>query len=107
MVLVCASVLVTSRQYIGDPIDCMADGVPGGIMDTYCWIHGTFSIPERWEGKEGVYHKYYQWVCYVLFLQAGLFYFPRQLWKTMEGGRLRMLVQDMCEPRFVVDKSSR
>ena len=25
MVLVCASVLVTSRQYIGDPIDCMAD----------------------------------------------------------------------------------
>ena len=25
MILVCASVLVTSRQYIGDPIDCMAD----------------------------------------------------------------------------------
>ena len=25
MVLVCASVLVTSRQYIGDPIDCMVD----------------------------------------------------------------------------------
>ena len=47
-------------------------------MDTYCWIHGTFSIPERWVGKQGVdvphpgvapiawdgeepvYHKYYQ-----------------------------------------------
>jgi len=125
MVLVCASVLVTSRQYIGDPIDCMADGVPGGIMDTYCWIHGTFSIPERWVGKQGkdiphpgvapiawegeepVYHKYYQWVCYVLFLQAGMFYFPRQLWKTSEGGRLRMLVEGMYEPRMVVDKSAR
>ena len=22
-------------------------GVPGSIMDTYCWIHSTFSIPER------------------------------------------------------------
>lgn len=125
MVLVCASVLVTSRQYIGDPIDCMADGVPGGIMDTYCWIHGTFSIPERWVGKQGldnahpgvapiawdgkepVYHKYYQWVCYVLFLQAGLFYFPRHLWKTFEGGRLRMLVEGMFEPRMTVDKAAR
>jgi len=53
MVLVMASVLVTSRQYIGDPIDCLVDGVPGGIMDTYCWIHGTFSIPSRWVGEQG------------------------------------------------------
>jgi len=125
MVLVCASILVTSRQYIGDPIDCMADGVPGGIMDTYCWIHATFSIPEHWVGKQGadnahpgvapfamdgeepVYHKYYQWVCYVLFLQAGLFYFPRLLWKSSEGGRLRMLVEGMFEPKMVVNKSER
>ena len=79
-------------------------------MDSYCWLHGTFSIPERWVGKQGVdvphpgvapidmdgedpvYHKYYQWVCYVLFLQAGLFYIPRFLWKTIEGGRMQMLV---------------
>ena len=62
-------------------------GVPGGIMDTYCWIHGTFSVPGAWSGQQGVevphpgvappsqgeevvYHKYYQWVCYVLFLQV-------------------------------------
>jgi len=125
MILMCASVLVTSRQYIGDPIDCMADGVPGGIMDTYCWIHGTFSIPERWVGKQGVdvplpgvapvgkdgvdpvYHKYYQWVCYVLFLQAGLFYFPRLIWKAYEGGRLRMLVEGMFEPRMMINKDER
>jgi len=51
-------------------------------MDTYCWIHSTFSIPSRWAGKQGnqvphpgispmadladgtdvKYHKYYQWV---------------------------------------------
>ena len=53
VVFVLASLLVTSRQYIGDPIDCIVDGVPGGIMDTYCWIHSTYSIPTRWTGKEG------------------------------------------------------
>ena len=57
MILLIASVLVTSRQYIGDPIDCMTDTIPGGVMDTYCWIQGTFSVPAKWfENKEGAPH---------------------------------------------------
>jgi hypothetical protein len=56
MVFACAGILVSSGQYIGDPIDCIAEGVPGGIMDTYCWIHSTFSIPSRWVGKQGIDH---------------------------------------------------
>jgi len=126
MILVMACTLVCSRQYIGDPIDCLSDGgIPGGIMDAYCWLHGTFSIPERWVGEQGVdvphpgvapgskdgeepvYHKYYQWVAYVLFFQAGLFYVPRFLWKTTEGGRMQMLVAGMFEPKLVVDKAAR
>jgi len=123
IVFVLASLLVTSRQYIGDPIDCIVDGVPGGIMDTYCWIHSTFSIPSRWVGKEGVdiphpgisphadlddgteikYHKYYQWVCFVLFLEAALFYIPRYLWKSSEGGKVRLLVQGLMEPMIPED----
>ena len=89
MVLTMATLLVTARQYIGDPIDCMVEvnilrinyarlielnintnafmsdewcvcvtvtsstlkGIPNGIMDTYCWIHSTFSIPERFNDK--------------------------------------------------------
>ena len=35
------------RQFIGDPISCIADGVPGGTLDLYCWIHSTFSVPGR------------------------------------------------------------
>jgi len=53
LIFVTASLFVTSRQYIGDPIDCMVDGVPGGIMDTYCWIHSTYSVPTRWTGVQG------------------------------------------------------
>jgi hypothetical protein len=84
-------------------------------MDTYCWIHSTYSIPSRWAGKAGhsiphpgvaplgdlgkdedvKYHKYYQWVCFVLFLQAAFFYIPRYIWKSSEGGKIRMLVQGL------------
>ena len=47
LIMACASLLVTTGQYIGDPIDCIVDGIPGGMMDTYCWIHSTFSVPAR------------------------------------------------------------
>merc|ERR1719150_1993033 len=53
MIFLCSSALTLMGQYIGDPIDCMVDGIPGGMMDTYCWIHSTFSIPSRWASKIG------------------------------------------------------
>ena len=40
---------VSARQHFGDPISCIVDGVPGGTMDLYCWIHSTFSIPSRYK----------------------------------------------------------
>ena len=51
--------------------------------------------------------RYYQWVCYVLVLQAGLFYLPRLVWRQQEGGRLAMLVNEMREPKLVVQKEQR
>ena len=29
---------------------------------------------------------FYQWVPFILILQAALFYIPRKIWKTCEGG---------------------
>ncbi|CAH1176180.1 unnamed protein product [Phaedon cochleariae] len=116
IILIAFSLLVTSRQYIGDPIDCIVDEIPLNVMDTYCWIYSTFTVPNRLVGRIGQdivqpgvgshtdgkdevkYHKYYQWVCFVLFFQAMLFYVPRYLWKTWEGGRIKMLVLDLNCP---------
>lgn len=116
VILIAFSLLVTSRQYIGDPIDCIVDEIPLNVMDTYCWIYSTFTIPNRLTGVAGrdvvqpgvsshvdghdevKYHKYYQWVCFVLFFQAMLFYVPRYLWKTWEAGRIKMLVLDLNMP---------
>ncbi|XP_044007095.1 innexin inx2-like [Aphidius gifuensis] len=116
IILIAFSLLVTSRQYIGDPIDCVVEGVPENVMDTYCWIYSTFTIPNRVNGEIGKsiahpgvygnvegedevkYHKYYQWVCFCLFFQAMLFYVPRYLWKSWEGGRIKSLVMDLNCP---------
>jgi len=53
IILIVSSLLVTSRQYIGDPIDCIVEEIPNNVMDTYCWIHSTFSVPNRVIGIAG------------------------------------------------------
>uniref|UniRef100_T1KDH8 Innexin n=1 Tax=Tetranychus urticae TaxID=32264 RepID=T1KDH8_TETUR len=106
-------VVVTTKQYVGDPIDCIKDeNIPQSVINTYCWIHTTYTIPRALArtGSRGLphpgidstqdeaefrYHKYYQWVCFVLFIQAALFYIPRWLWKMWEGGKIATLMMDL------------
>ncbi|GIY88776.1 innexin inx2 [Caerostris darwini] len=122
IVLLAFSILVTSRQYIGDPIDCISrDDIPNKLLDSFCWIHSTFSVENAWHKKVGEevpypgvdkytpgenrkYHAYYQWVCFVLFLQAMLFYIPRYCWKMMEGGKMRHIVLGLNNPIMSQDK---
>ncbi|KAK4874952.1 hypothetical protein RN001_014312 [Aquatica leii] len=125
--LIVFSILITSKQYFGDPINCDVKDDRKNVIDTYCWIFGTFRIKNSisediWPGLGNypnqrfsnnawkeimkvselddviISQKYYQWVCIVLCFQALLFYIPRYLWKTWEGGRLRLLVKDLGSP---------
>ena len=68
--------------------NCFQSAIPDGIMDTYCWIHSTFTLPKHINGdlgwevahpgvgpvmnyeEEVVEHKFYQWVAFVLFVQV-------------------------------------
>lgn len=111
------SILVTSTQYFGDPINCVQhDSIPNNVLKTFCWIHATFNVPEAYNKTVGVngvahpgiqkytpgeqrqYYKYYQWVCMILFFQAVCFYIPRWVWKLYEGGLIRKLTQDLDCP---------
>lgn len=76
----------------GDPMACITDGaVPGHVINTYCWITHTFTLPHQ-QGKpvgshvahpgvgdfvqgedETRYHSYYQWVPFMLFFQVPQF----------------------------------
>lgn len=75
-------------------------------------IHTTYTIPKSFNKRMGVevpypgvdfeadpkefrYHRYYQWVSFVLFFQSTLFYIPRWLWKMWEGGKIQTLMMDL------------
>ncbi|KYN30554.1 Innexin shaking-B [Trachymyrmex septentrionalis] len=115
ILLIAFSLIVTTRQYVGNPIDCIhSKDLPEDVLNTYCWIHSTYTITAAYRKREGLEvpfpgvdnsksyseserkeYKYYQWVCFMLFLQAILFYTPRWLWKGWEGGKIHALMMDL------------
>ena len=91
MILLAFSLIVTTRQYVGNPIDCIhTKDIPEDVLNTYCWIHSTYTLHSAHFKKPGIdvphpgvagsskdetdkkYVKYYQWVCFCLFFQVKL-----------------------------------
>ncbi len=68
--LLCCSFIITSKQYVSDPVLCINDSrYQNDFVNVYCWSHGTQLI------------KYYQFVGLYLLLQSCLFYFPHLILK--------------------------
>ena len=104
------SLIVSAKQYVGNPIDCIhSKDIPEEVLNTYCWIHSTYTIPSAFwkrigfdvahpgvdktiDPEERRYHKYYQWVCFCLFFQVRkfAFFFRYQI------SLLRWFVRDLC-----------
>lgn len=57
VLLLIFGILVTERQYIGDPIDCITDGKADKVIDQFCWIHGTYTNLEITEKNNIGYKK--------------------------------------------------
>jgi hypothetical protein len=90
-ILLGGSAIVTARQYVGNPIDCThGKDIPEDVLNTYCWIHSTFTVESAFWKRVGIdvahpgmetsinpeerrYHRYYQWVCFMLFGQVRTF----------------------------------
>lgn len=109
-------ILITAFDLFGKPIDCITStSFPRpDALNTYCWIHSTFVLVHNETGKtptgsngawthhgvgpaqpgfEPVYHSYYQWVPFMLFLQGILFYAPHWIWKQCEGGKIKNMTE--------------
>lgn len=105
--------LVTANDLIGPTINCFGpDGVPGNVLNTYCWIMSTFSVPgsnaastyhdgaipglgPKGPNGEKVVHAYYQWVPFMLFLQGVMFYIPHYLWKAFEQRKMNKITSGL------------
>ena len=93
--LVIFSLVVSTKQYVGDPINCWVPAHFTGnheeYANSYCWIKNTYYLPfDEYIPKEHETEKrdmlpYYQWVPLILLFQALLFYLPRLLWRTLNN----------------------
>ncbi|XP_044726738.1 innexin inx3 [Chrysoperla carnea] len=105
-ILFLCCIIVTANNLIGDPIQCINDSVPGHVINTFCWITYTFTMPGLYNKPIGThvphpglgndleekqFHSYYQWVPFVLFFQGLLFYAPHWIWKNWEEGKIRLI----------------
>ena len=106
--LVSFSLVITARQYVGQPIECHSvNKIPDSLLNSYCWVQSTFSVPQacnqqvgievpypcidNTRGREVKMFAYYQWVGMVLFIQGLLFHLPYYLWKVWENGLIRAI----------------
>ncbi|CAH0723174.1 unnamed protein product, partial [Brenthis ino] len=115
IILLVCTLLVTSKQFFGEPIHCISEGetINKDAINSYCWIYGAFTLENQPAAKHMLYpgvgtdttgdakhrrHSYYQWVSFILLCQAAMFYTPHYLWKIWEGGKLKALVSDLANP---------
>ncbi|XP_015787864.1 innexin inx2 [Tetranychus urticae] len=121
LILLVGTMFVSMRQYFGEPIECMNGGrsdIQIATIQHYCWLEATFSVPgpkteyagvhhaypgikTQGPNDKKVYHKYYQWVYFVLIIQAILFYVPRYIWKAKEAKRIRTLISELKQQHIL------
>ena len=107
MLLLVFSAMAGLNQFFGDPIQCdlPGGGVSSDTLKNYCWMYSSFNIPNDFQGScsrkgdldefgDEVFNSFYQWVSLCLVGQALLFYLPRTLWLTLEGGLMKHLAKD-------------
>merc|ERR1711953_681846 len=127
VIILLGAIALGTSSLVGNPINCMSDSFSGDMMNTYCWIHSTYSVNDKFNGTPGVdyahpglgeddvhgdrlgwtHHKFYQWVIFVLILQAGGFYLPRLLWKSAEGGVMKLLTTGLTDIDSFMNKETR
>ena len=90
-ILMLFALLVSTKQYVGDPITCWC---PAQFRESHvaytnkiCWVTSTYYLPfeTRVTEENGPRKKigYYQWIPMILIIQAVLFYIPCLLWRIL------------------------
>jgi len=109
---IASSITVTSGQFFGDPIHCEIqrdeefntdDSADEDCVNNYCYMHATLNLPADFHGtctnrrssfgKTNLFNTYYQWVSVYFLFQAVMFYVPRCIWLSLEGGLMSWLVK--------------
>uniref|UniRef100_A0A1I8AGF2 Innexin n=1 Tax=Steinernema glaseri TaxID=37863 RepID=A0A1I8AGF2_9BILA len=80
--------IVATKQHFGSPINCLTSSeFPShwnAFVHQYCFITGTYDFKELHQRTALREHGYYQWIPFVLFGMALMFYVPHLIWKLLQ-----------------------
>ncbi|XP_037940176.1 innexin inx5-like [Teleopsis dalmanni] len=107
VILLTCSVLVSTKQYFGEPMQCLTEEENTNFINSFCWTMGTYilnitsqissvrdisvGVGTESQNTKRIYLRYYQWVVMVYLLEALCFYLPSFLWNMWEEERLKQL----------------
>ena len=121
-----ASAVSVATSYFGDPIKCL--GISNkGYRDTYCWLHGSYHIPNRMLGEQvnkgddcfrppystktdphdQADTDYYLWVPVMFILHSFIFMVPDRIWKHYEGGVMAEFISEKEKSTDDAEKHAR
>jgi hypothetical protein len=114
VVLLAFAVTLSAKQYVGQAIQCFVPAEFTGsweaYTENYCYVENTYwlpmneSIPDGVPSREARQITYYQWVPFVLTLQALLFHLPRLVWRLLNwqsGLCVKQLVAMACDAQNI------
>lgn len=58
VLLMAGSLIITASQFVGNPIQCIVNGLPTHVVNTFCWISSTFTMPDAFKRqvRYGIFH---------------------------------------------------
>ncbi|MFH4983494.1 hypothetical protein AB6A40_010203 [Gnathostoma spinigerum] len=110
-ILLAAAFTIIAKEYGGDPIQCWLPAELASqkgweeYAEDYCFVENTYYIPLEQNIPYSTKHRgnveltYYQWVPFLLILQALMFTFPHIFWRMLNwlsGIQIRAIITMAC-----------